>query len=193
MYPTFDEIKNLHKKYAPNEELFNLVFTHCQIIWAIAEQIIAEKKLRLNIDLVKTGALVHDIATYKYLSQKNGELLYYRHAYEGAIILRKEGFSEEICGLVEHHLGVGLTKTEIVERKLDLPAQDFTPQTVEERLILYADKFHSKTPKFNTFASYSSFLKKYGEPQVLKFETLAKEFGIPELQVLSQKYNHPIV
>lgn len=195
MYPTLEEIEKLHKKYAPNERLFDLVYKHCNIVWSIAQQIIEKKNLSVNADLVKSGALLHDIATYTYMMQEKekGELHYYRHAYEGSLLLKQEGFSDEICSLVAHHLGVGLTKEEIIERNMDLPIQDFTPTTIEERLVMYSDKFHSKTPKFNTFASYSVSLNRFGPKGVAKFRALADEFGIPELELLAKKYNYPII
>ena len=45
----------------------------------------------------------------------------------------------------KRHTGAGLTKKEIIEQELPLPQQDFLPETTEEKLICYADKFFSKT------------------------------------------------
>lgn len=40
---------------------------------------------------------------------------------------------------------LGLSEKEIVGQDLPLPHQDFLPETMEEKLICYADKFYSKT------------------------------------------------
>lgn len=45
----------------------------------------------------------------------------------------------------ERHTGAGLTEKEIIEQNLPLPHRDFLPETLEEKLICYADKFYSKT------------------------------------------------
>lgn len=195
MYPTFEEIEALHRKYAPNEQLFELVFAHCKIVLEIADHLLQRKQHNLNYDLVKTGALAHDIGAYTFfaLEKEEGEKLYYKHAFEGANILRKENYPDEVCNLVEHHLGVGLPKEEIIERKLELPVKDFLPLTIEERLVLYADKFHSKTPKFNTYVSYMQFTAQFGEEAQKRFKALSEEFGVPDLEVFAQKYHHPIM
>jgi hypothetical protein len=44
-----------------------------------------------------------------------------------------------------------------------LPEQDFTAESLEERLVMYADKFHSKPPRFNSFAQYVAHAAKFGQ------------------------------
>ncbi|MBA3723423.1 MAG: HD domain-containing protein [Candidatus Levybacteria bacterium] len=194
MYQTFDQIKALHEKYAPDQRLFELVFTHCQIVQALAQQIIEHKKLTLNIPLVYAGALLHDIGTYTFLEQppEIGKATYYKHPMEGSRILKYEGMPEDICNVVEHHLGVGLSEDQIIKRGLDLPIQDYSPTTIEERLVLYADKFHSKKPQFNSYASYCTYTEQFGAGSVEKFKKLADEFGIPDIAELAKEYKHPI-
>ncbi len=156
MYPDLTTIQRYHSHYACNEKTFNLVFTHCQIVWEIAEQLIFKNKLELDTDLVKTGALIHDIGAYKFIDA-NGEFDesdYIRHGIEGYKILQEEGVEEIICHKAERHTGVGITMDQIIEKNLPLPVKDYIAETLEEELVMYADKFHSKTPKFNSFDSY---------------------------------------
>ena len=47
----------------------------------------------------------------------------------------------------ERHIGSGLTADEIVQSGLPLPARDFLPETLEEKLITYSDSFFSKNPE----------------------------------------------
>ncbi len=194
MYPTFDQIKTLHEKYAPDQRLFDLVFTHCQIVKTLAQQIIEHKKIQINEPLVYAGALLHDIGTYTFLEQppEVGIATYYKHPMEGSRILRYENMPEDICNVVEHHLGVGLSEDQIIKGGLDLPIQDYSPTTIEERLVLYADKFHSKTPQFNSYESYCAHASQYGADSVEKFKKLANEFGIPDIAELAKQYKHPI-
>jgi uncharacterized protein len=195
MYPTLKEIETLHKKYAPNDRLFDLVFTHCKIVRDIAVQIAIDKKLSVNEELLITGALLHDIGTYAFIEQfeKTGESKYYQHAVAGYQIVKNEGVPEDVCKIVQHHMRLGLTKEQIKYESLDIPLEDYSPVTTEEEVVMYADKFHSKKPQFNSYESYLSFIQQFGKEQVVKFESLSKKLGIPELESLAEKYNHPIV
>ncbi len=194
MYPTYEQIEKLHKKYAPSEELYELVFTHCQIVWEIAAQIIKGKKLPVNEELVKASALLHDIGTYKFMQEFNetGTSKYYQHGLEGYQIVKAEGLPEELCLILLHHMRLGLTKDAVIYEQLDLPVQDYSPTTIEEKLVMYADKFHSKKPQFNSFKGYRNFIQQFGQEQVDKFDALAQEFGIPDLEKLASRYTHPI-
>ncbi len=193
-YPSLKEIKALHLKYAASKKAFFIVFSHCQIIWEIAEQLITKNKLPVNKSLVKAGAFLHDIGVYT-LVDKNAvfdDANYIKHGIEGYRILKKEGLPNEICRIAERHTGVGLTKQTIKKQKLPLPEKDYIAKTIEERLIMYADKFHSKPHKFNSFETYSKKANKFGPENVTKFIAFSKEFGKPELSSLSKKFNQTI-
>jgi hypothetical protein len=58
LIPTDKEISALHEKYAPTQEAFDLVYTHCEIVCGIAEQLLARTDLNLNADLVRAGSLL---------------------------------------------------------------------------------------------------------------------------------------
>ena len=74
-----------------------------------------------------------------------GKEPYIRHGLLGAAILREEGL-ERHARVAERHTGTGLTVEAIRRQQLPLPLQDFSPETMEEKLICWADKFFSKTP-----------------------------------------------
>ncbi|HEU5121637.1 MAG TPA: HD domain-containing protein [Candidatus Saccharimonadales bacterium] len=189
------EIEALHKKYAPTDELFELVFTHCKIIWDIAGQILEAKRLPIDKDLVRLGCLLHDIGVYTLYDEKGEKrynFSYVTHGIRGEEILKKEGFPEEVWRIASHHTGVGLSRADIVKQGLPLPKQDFMADTLEEELVMYADKFHSKTtpPRFNTYESYKGYAAKFGDDKVVAFEHMANEFGIPDLAPLIAAYDH---
>lgn len=190
-----DEITALHKKYAPSPKVFDFVFPHCKIVCEIAEELIKKSNIQCDIELVKIGALIHDIGVYKVTDidgvedRKN----YIRHGVEGYKILKDEGLPESLCRIAERHTGVGIRKDEILERNLPLPPKDYIAETIEEMLVMYADKFHSKNPdNFNSFESYKKFVSRHGEEHVKKFEELGVMFGKPDVEALAKKYNQPI-
>lgn len=187
--PTLERIKALHEKYAPSETSFVSVFTHCQIITDIAMQLLDNHpELAVDRELVRTGCLLHDIGVYALSGDD-----YITHGIKGDDLLRAEGFPEELCRIASHHTGVGLKREDISRQKLPLPDRDFIAETIEERLVMYADKFHSKAPQFNAFATYLKKIEGFGEANAQRFHDLAQEFGVPDLDTLSAAYGHPIV
>ncbi len=73
-----------------------------------------------------------------------------------------------------------------------LPSKDYEPQTIEGRLLCYADRFHSKKPIFNSFDYFYNRLSDNLPNQAKKFKEWSEDFGIPDLDTLAVKYNHPI-
>ncbi len=58
-------------------------------------------------------------------------------------MLEAEGLPRHAL-VCERHTGAGLTVDDIISQRLPLPLRDMTPQTLEERLICYADKFYPR-------------------------------------------------
>lgn len=193
--PTYSQIERLHKKYAPADSAFNLVFTHSNIVKDIAEQIIAKGKLDVDDKLISVGALLHDIGAYSFINKKGefDEPNYIEHGVRGYNILKREKFDEEICRFAERHTGVGISKDDIKKQNLRLPLKDYIAKSLEEKIVMYADKFHSKTPQFNSFDAYGKHIKRFGENKFKKFHELSQLFGIPDLEPLVRKYNHPVL
>lgn len=192
--PTFEEIESLHRKYAASEDDFNIVFTHSKIVREIAIALLdAKPHSTVDRDFIEAACLLHDIGVYVIFGAPQNTKSYITHGIEGYEILKAEGFDEKLCRIASHHTGVGLSREEIVSNNLPLPHQDFFAETEVERLVMYADKFHSKTPKFNSFDSYLEQTMQFGADNEVKFKALAKEFGVPELEGLSKKYGHPLV
>ena len=195
--PTYKEIEALHGKYAPSDAVFNLIFTHCQIVWEVAEQLIAQSHPVVDIEFVKAGCLLHDIGAYQLFSS-SGEVdhkSYIRHGVLGDKLLRREGFSEALCRVASHHTGVGLSKRDIQENNLPLPVGDYTAKSVEERLIMYADKFHTKStpPTLMKIETYRAFTGKFDPANEDQFMGFVQEFGEPSLALLAKKYTLEIM
>jgi uncharacterized protein len=194
--PTDEQIRALHERYAPTEEAFELVYTHCQIVCAVAEQLLARHS-GLNVALVRAGSLLHDIGVYR-LYGAAGQLdhdSYVRHGVLGQALLRGLGFPEVISRFCAHHTGVGLTREDVLRQCLPLPVGDYTADTAEEQLVMYADKFHSKTtpPAFVSTTSYASGVRRFGADKVARFAALVDQFGEPELLSLSRCFGQPLI
>ena len=194
--PGPEEIRALHEKHAPTAEAFALVHTHCEIVWSIAEQLLSAPHLaHLDADLVRAGCLLHDIGVYR-LYGHDGRLdhaNYIRHGLLGQEILEKEGLPEVLCRFCSHHTGVGLTRHDITSQNLPLPPGDYLAVTAEERLVMYADKFHSKShpDRFLTPDAYAAHVRRFGEEKVTAFRALREEFGDPDLARLAPQAERP--
>jgi len=187
--PADEDILVLHEKYAPTPEALDLVYTHCLIVCGIAEQLHARSGVGLDIDLVRAGSLVHDIGVYR-LYDEAGRLdhaNYIRHGVLGHELLRAEGLPEVLCRFASHHTGVGISREDVLQQGLPLPAGDYLAETGEETLVMYADKFHSKTtpPQFLTASAYAARVRRFGEDKVAAFEAMRARFGEPDLAPFS--------
>ena len=190
-------ITRLHRKYSPSDRVYDLVHTHSKIVHDIAMQLIASSGFALDADLVKTGTMLHDIGAYPLFGSDDRlreGVDYITHGVEGEAILRREGFPRKVCRMASHHTGVGIPKEEVKQQNIPLPLDDYLAETDEELIIMYADKFHSKTtpPYFNSFEWYKKYVSRFGDDKVEKFEEMRRKFGLPDLVILSRKYGHEI-
>lgn len=92
----------------------------------------------------------------------------------------------EECGLPRHalvcerHTGAGLTVEDIISQNLPLPHRDMTPQTLEERLICYADKFYSKSGDIRAEKPLDKVIRsmeRHGPDTLARFMRLHEEFS----------------
>lgn len=104
------------------------VIKHCQVVTDIALAI-AQKIPQANSELVKAGALLHDLGR----SKTHG----IAHAVEGAKLASELDLPEELILIIERHIVAGIPQDTAVE--LGLPAKDYMPQTLEEKIVAHAD------------------------------------------------------
>ena len=100
------------------------------------------------------------------------------YGYFGAEHLRELGY-ERHARVCERHTGTGISKEQIVANGWNLPVKDFYPETMEEQLVCFADKFFSKTKfldKPRTFEQVVESMAKISEESVLKIHEWAKVF-----------------
>lgn len=105
---------------------------HCTIVTnkalEIADKLSADG-IKVNRAAVGLGAMLHDIG------RKEKHTI--DHAVLGYAKCKELGISEDICLVVRNHVGAGLKKDEA--QKLGLPAEDFMPRTIEQKIVSYAD------------------------------------------------------
>jgi uncharacterized protein len=197
--PTDEEILGLHEKHAPTAGAFDLVYTHCVIVCGIVEQLHARLGVgqEIDVDLARAGALLHDVGVYR-LYDNAGHLdrgNYIRHGILGYELLQEEGLPEAICRFASHHTGVGLTRDDVIAQRLPLPPADYLAETGEERLVMYADKFHSKKtpPVLITAPAYAARVRRFGAEKVAAFQAMRATFGEPDLEPFSAAYGHRII
>jgi uncharacterized protein len=181
-----DKVNNIiFDHYPENSIAFTYYYTHCIKVTELAIKII-EKNRHLKIDkaFVIIGAMLHDIGIIKTDAPEIGcfgKYPYIAHTYLGREMLEKEGLLD-IAPVCERHIGVGLTREDIISANFPLPHRDMIPITIEEKLICYADKFYSKTDKHLTTPRSPDKIRKkilkYGEDKIQKFEELVNIFGI---------------
>lgn len=125
--------------------------------------------------------MLHDIGIFKCDAagiQCFGTEPYICHGRIGAELLRSEGFPRH-ARVCERHTGAGITKAQVIAQNLPLPQQDFLPETMEEKVICYADKFFSKThlDREKTIEQAEKSLSKFGDEGVLRFYEWEKCFS----------------
>jgi uncharacterized protein len=83
----------------------------------------------IDLDLIETGAMVHDIGRSKTHTIK--------HAFVGAEILTNLNFPKEVVNITLKHIGAGIPPDEA--QILGLPPGDYMPITLEEKIVAHAD------------------------------------------------------
>lgn len=109
------------------------VVAHCRKVSSLASSIARRMKAPVDQELIRTGALLHDIGR----SRTQG----IRHALAGVEIGRSLGLSEQVLLIIERHVGAGITAAEAV--RLGLPEKDYLPMSREEKIVSYADNLIS--------------------------------------------------
>lgn len=109
------------------------VIAHCQAVAALALEIAEKFKAKnysINTSLIEAGALLHDLGRTKNHSVN--------HAIEGMQLAQAENLPDPIICIIKRHVGAGITVEEA--ERLNWPKDNYIPQTLEEKIVCYADK-----------------------------------------------------
>jgi len=107
----------------------------------------------VDIRLVESGALLHDIGR-----SRSHEV---DHAARGAEIARELGLTENLVHIIERHIGAGIPEDEAQE--LGLPEAHYIPETLEEKIVAYADKLIAGRQEVGIEVTVRDFSDRLGE------------------------------
>ena len=172
----------IDKYYGGCGALRHILLTHSQSVAQRALQIASNHpELNIDTDFVREAAMLHDIGIIRVDApgiECHGTEPYIRHGVCGAEMLRAEGLPESYARVCERHTGAGLTLSDILSQHLPLPHHDLLPETIEEKLICYADKFFSKThlDREKPLDKVERSIAKFGESGLERFREWEKIF-----------------
>jgi uncharacterized protein len=109
------------------------VVNHCIAVADLAVETAAKLEangLKISIRLVEAGALLHDLGRSKKHTVD--------HAIVGAQIAKEIGLPDPVINIIKRHVGAGITVEEA--QWLGWPKDNYIPQTLEEKVVSYADK-----------------------------------------------------
>ena len=147
-----DYLGLIDKYYAQAPELRHILVTHSRQVADRALKIIDahpewEQQGLVDRAFVEEAAMLHDIGIIFCNAPKiycNGPHKYIEHGFLGAELLRQEGYPKHAL-VAERHTGAGITIEQVEREELPIPERDYCPQSLEEKIICYADKFYSKS------------------------------------------------
>jgi uncharacterized protein len=162
-----DYLSIIKKYYPADDELRRLLLKHSRQVadrcLAIAKR---HKELPIDVQFLEEAAMLHDLGIFRCDAPGihcHGKEPYLKHGPIGADILRQEGYPRH-ARVAERHTGTGLPGLE--------------PETLEEQIVCYADKFYSKShpDRVLSVADTAQSLEKFGHEGVLKFLSWAERF-----------------
>ena len=168
-----------------NTELLHIILTHSRQVADRALTILDAhpqwvESGEIDPVFIEEAAMLHDIGVVLCDAPRIycfGKHAYIEHGYLGAEILRQEGLPKH-AAVAERHTGTGIDIEQIMREQLPIPLQDYTPRTLEEKLICYADKFYSKTKlgQDKPMTKIRQHMWKYGSDAVLRFDNMQQLF-----------------
>ena len=183
-----DCLSIIQRYYTPGNDDYRVLVVHSRQVADLAVAIagrLIERHVPIDIEFVEEAAMLHDIGMCRTDAPGiycHGTEPYILHGILGRKMLDGMGLYRHgrVC---ERHTGAGITAGEIVAQHLPIePPRDLLPETLEEKVICYADKFFSKSridepPKTMERARQS--LAKFGGDTLQRFDELVALFGDP--------------
>ena len=169
--------------YPPGSATYDMLVRHGEQVatkaLAVAEQLDA---VRIDKTFLHEAAMLHDVGIFMTDTPAlgcHGDHPYICHGTLGRELL--EGLGLDRHALVcERHVGVGLSVRDIEHQQLPLPVRDMRPQTIEEEIICYADKFYSKNgrqrPAGRSVPEIVTMLRHYGDRPAQRFQAWVRRF-----------------
>ena len=155
-----DYLSIINKYYPDDNELRQLLLKHSRQVADRCLQIARKhKELPVDVQFLEEAAMLHDIGIFRCHAPSiycMGSEPYIKHGPIGGDLLRAEGFPRH-ARVAERHTGTGLP--------------GYEPETLEEQIVCYADKFYSKSvpDHVRSVMETAQSLEKFGREGVKKF------------------------
>jgi uncharacterized protein len=120
-----NDIETLQKAGCPEEAV-----THSIEVARKALEISSRLKIPVDRMLIIRGGVYHDLGKAKTYGMQHGEI--------GAQMAKELNLGDDIIQIILKHIRGGLTEPEAIE--LGLPVRDYTLNTPEEKIVIYADR-----------------------------------------------------
>jgi uncharacterized protein (TIGR00295 family) len=108
------------------------VIEHCKAVQFFALRVaerLMKKGVKVDLELVRIGALLHDIGRARTHRIDHGVM--------GGRMAREMGLDDALVRIIERHIGAGIPSEEAQE--VGLPVKDYIPETIEEKIVAHAD------------------------------------------------------
>ena len=162
-----DYLALIDKYYPEDNALKRLLLHHSrQVADRCLDIVRKHRELPVDTQFLEEAAMLHDIGIFRCNAPSilcEGTEPYIKHGPIGAEILRCEGFPRH-ARVAERHTGTGLP--------------GYEPETLEEEIVCYADKFYSKSnpDHVRTVLETAQSLEKFGQEGVDKFLAWSRRF-----------------
>jgi len=148
------------------------VVDHCIVVSNLAAAIAKACERRgipVDIKLVEVASLLHDAGRSVTHDVRHGVI--------GGALARANGFDERVVRIIETHVGAGIPADEA--EKIGLPKRDFMPETIEEKIVAYADKLMKGKKRIEVDEVLEEFSKTLGanHPALNRFRNLHMEIS----------------
>jgi len=176
-----DPFKIISEYYEEDSPSYEILVNHSRSVAQKALEI-AEMHPEMNLDknFIYEAAILHDLGVFATAAPEIhcfGKHPYICHGSIGSEILIHKGYVKHAL-VCERHTGTGLSLDEIIKNALPIPARNMIPETPEEKLICFADKFYSKTKlgKEKSIDKIRMSLAKHGNESVRRFDEWCQFF-----------------
>ncbi len=156
------------KKYSPNMVSYRVVLRHGLAVKDVALKL--AKGTKADTTFLATASILHDIGRLEYPpSRPRAGIL---HGNYGADLLREEKLPKHAL-VCERHTGSGITKGEA--KKLGMPAKEYMPRTIEQKIVCLADSLVFGYDERTLQDVYDRYEKELGSAVVRRTKKLAAE------------------
>lgn len=148
------------------------IIEHCISVSRIALELAWEirgRGMEIDMKLVEAGALLHDIGRCRTHSVEHGAI--------GGQMARGMGLPEPLVRIIERHVGGGITPEEA--EKLGLERGNYIPETLEEKIVAYADKLIEGERRIPIEETIEKFAEELGRehPAIERLRALHEEMS----------------